>query len=471
MSHYLAAMLSLQWFFLFYFLCVNSSYLMLNVLAYISMRRHLDTQITGVLPQAYAGFLPPVSLLVPAYNEAATIAASVRSMLQLTYHEFEIIVINDGSTDETLAELMREFDLIPFAEAYWRKLPTRPVRGIWRSTRYPNLRVVDKENGGKADALNAGINAARYPLFCAVDADSILQRDSLQLIAQPFIEDARTIAAGGTVRVVNGCKVSGGFLGSVGLPRKILPMLQIVEYLRAFLFGRLGWSSLNAMLVISGAFGLFRKSSVIDVGGYRTDTVGEDMELVMRLHRLHRKRRIPYRIVYVPNPVCWTEVPETLRMLNHQRARWQRGLSESLMMNLGLLFSLRGGWAGWLAFPFALLFEWFGPIIELSGYIFMVIGLWLGVVHVPAFLAFTLVAIVLGILQSTSALLLEEMSFHLYPRPKQLVILFLLSIIENFGYRQLTLFWRLSGLLRWLFGAKPEWGNMTRTASWQQHKT
>lgn len=470
MTHFTDAMLSLQWFFLLYFIAVNSGYLMLNVLSYINMRRHLDAQTLGDLPQAYTNFKPPISLLVPAYNEASTIVASVRSLLQLTYHEFEIIVINDGSRDGTLAELQREFELIPFAEAYWSKLPTKPVRGIRRSTRHPNLRVIDKENGGKADALNAGINAARYPLFCAVDADSILQRNSLQMIVQPFIEDARTIAAGGTVRVVNGCKASGGFLISVGLPHKLLPMFQIVEYLRAFLFGRLGWSPLNAMLVISGAFGLFRKASVIDAGGYRTDTVGEDMELVMRLHRLHREQRIPYRIVFVPNPVCWTEVPETLRVLKSQRVRWQRGLAESLIMNRQLFFSLRGGWVGWLAYPFALLFEWFGPVFEVSGYIFMISGFWLGLVSLPAFLAFTLVAIILGILLSVSALLLEEMSFHLYPRPRQLALLLLMSVVENFGYRQLTMLWRLNGLLHWMFGAKAQWGIMARSASWQQHK-
>jgi cellulose synthase/poly-beta-1,6-N-acetylglucosamine synthase-like glycosyltransferase len=470
MNYFVDAMLSLQWFFLLYFVAVNSVYLMLNVLAYATLRRHLDAQILGELPQAYANFKPPISVLVPAYNEASTIAASVRSLMQLTYHEFEVIVINDGSKDGTLAELQREFDLIPFAEAYWNRLPTQQVRGIWRSMRHPNLRVIDKENGGKADALNAGINASRYPLFCAVDADSILQRNSLQLIVQPFIEDARTIAAGGSVRVVNGCEASGGFLTSIGLPRKLLPLLQIVEYLRAFMFGRLGWSPINAMLVISGAFGLFRKSSVIEVGGYRTDTVGEDMELVVRLHRLHRKRRIPYRIVFVPNPVCWTEVPETLRILKNQRVRWQRGLSESLMMNMGLLFSPRGGWVGWVAFPFTLIFEWVGPVIEVAGYVFVIAGYWMGVVSLPTVFAFTMVAIMLGVLLSISVMLIEEMSFHLYPRPRQLAVLLLMSVLENFGYRQITLLWRLNGLLHWLFGSKAKWGTMTRSASWHQPK-
>jgi len=471
MSHFVDVMLSLQWFFLLYFIVVNGGYLALNILSYLSLQRHIDIQFFEDLPKAYNNFKPPISLLVPAYNEASTIAASVRSLLQLTYHEFEIIVINDGSKDETMAELQREFDLAPFEEAYWHKLPTETINGIWRSTRYPNLRVIDKENGGKADSLNAGINASRYPLFCAIDADSVLQRNSLQLIVQPFIEDARTIAAGGTVRVVNGCEVSGGFLTSVGLPHKLLPRLQIVEYLRSFLFGRLGWSSFNAMLIISGAFGLFRKSSVIDAGGYRTDTVGEDMELVVRLHRLHRKQRIPYRIVFVPNPACWTEVPETVHVLKKQRIRWQRGLLESMQMNLGLFFNLHGGWAGWLAFPFTLLFEGLGPMIEIFGYAFMIAGFSIGVVSLPAFLAFTLLAIVLGILLSISSLMLEEMSFHLFPRPQQLVQLSLVSIIEHFGYRQLTLVWRIEGLLHWLFGTKGSWGAMPRSAQWQQHNT
>lgn len=470
MTTYLDAMVNLQWFFLLYFFIVNSSYLMLNVLAYIGMRRQLGGQILENIPHAYTSFMPPVSVLVPAYNEATTIASSVRSQLQLTYHEYEVIVINDGSTDGTMEELKREFDLLPFPEAYWHKLPTQKVRGVWRSTRHPNLRVIDKENGGKADALNAGVNASRYPLFCAVDADSVLQRDSLQLIALPFVEDSRTIAVGGTIRVLNGCEVSGGFLGTVGMPRTMLPAMQIVEYLRAFLFGRLGWSELNAMLVISGAFGLFRKSAVLEAGGYRTDTVGEDMELVMRLHRVHRQRAIPYRIVYVPNPVCWTEVPESLRVLKNQRTRWQRGLAESLTKNIGLLFCARGGWAGWVAFPFNVVFEWLGPIFELSGYAFMILGFWYGAVSGHVFLAFSLVAIMLGVLQSTSALLLEEMSFHLYPEPRQVYALFLISVIENFGYRQLVLLWRMQGLLQWVFGFRPNWGKMTRSGKWNDDR-
>ncbi|MDE2344243.1 MAG: glycosyltransferase family 2 protein [Betaproteobacteria bacterium] len=457
----------LQWVFFVYFAALNTGYLVLNVVSFFNIRHYMDAQVLSELPRTYTAFKPPITILVPAYNEEATITASVRSLLQLTYDQFEVIVINDGSKDQTLEALRREFQLEPFPEAYWVKLPTQAVRGIWRSRIYANLRVIDKENGGKADALNAGINASRYPLFCAVDADSVLQRNSLQLIVEPFIEDSRTIAAGGTIRIVNGCTVREGFLVSVGLPKKWLPRLQIVEYLRAFLFGRMGWSALNAMLVISGAFGLFRKSSVITVGGYRTDTVGEDMELVVRLHHHHRKNRIPYRIVFVPDPICWTEAPESLAVLKAQRARWQRGLSESLSMNMGLLFSGNGGWISWGAFPFTLLFEWFGVLVELSGYAFMIAGFWLGIVSGQALLAFALVSVALGVLLSVSALVLEEMSFHLYSRYSDLARLFLAAILENFGYRQMILYWRFIGMLRWMFGPKGHWGAMPRSASWQ----
>src|SRR6185369_10958297 len=281
------------------------------------------------LPEIFTGFEPKISVLVPAYNEEANIAASIRSLLQLDYPDYEVVVINDGSRDRTLDVLREEFALQEFPEAFLVRLQTRPVRGLYRSLVHPQLRVIDKVNGGKADALNAGINGARFPLFCGVDADSILQQDSLRLVARPFLEDPSTVACGGTIRIANGCQMSGGALVRAGVPRSYLALCQTVEYLRAFLFGRAGWSPLNALLIISGAFGLFDKEVVVQVGGYRTDSIGEDMELVVRLHRILRKRRQKYRIALVPDPVCWTEAPEDLQTLKNQRVRWQRGLSDS----------------------------------------------------------------------------------------------------------------------------------------------
>lgn len=457
-----------EWVFLLYFIGLNCGYLTLNFLSLFSLSKLMRARMIDELPQIYSGLTPPISLLVPAYNEQASIASSIHSMLQLSYQEFEIVVINDGSKDDTLKVLEQEFALIPFPEAYRQQLKTQPVRGIYRSTLYNNLRVIDKESGGKADSLNAGINAARYPLFCGVDADSILQRDSLQRVAQPFLEDPRVVAAGGSIRIANGCQVSNGFLQKVDLPKKILPLLQIVEYLRAFLFGRMGWSPLNAMLIISGAFGLFKKEVVIEAGGYRTNTIGEDMELVVRIHRLYRRAKKPYRIVFVPDPVCWTEAPEDWTTLKNQRIRWQRGLLESLSLNFGLLCHYRGGVAGWLAFPFMLLFEALGPVIELAGYLFMLALFLSGTISSQALWVFLFVAIGFGILLSVSSLLLEEMTFHIYPHHRHLLLLLLIVLLENFGYRQINSWWRFIGIVRWLRGGKAKWGDMKRTGAWQQ---
>jgi len=452
--------------FILYFIAINCAYVLLDLFALAAMKRHLDQHTLDQFPQSYSGLEPPISVLVPAHDEEVTITASVRSILQLEYPEYEVIVINDGSRDATLQVLIDEFRMVPFPQAYRQQLACGPIRGIYRSTKFENLRLIDKENGGKSDALNAGINAARFPLFCAVDADSILQRDSLRRIVDPFLEDPQTIASGGTVRIANGCRVEGGFLTEIGLPGKLLPAFQIVEYLRGFLFGRLGWTSLNAVMVISGAFGVFRRQAVIEAGGYRNECMGEDMELVVRLHRLHRESGRPYRISFVPDPICWTEAPESLEVLKNQRVRWQRGLSESLALNRELLFHRRGGVVGWVAMPFMVLFEWISPIVEFTGYVFMLAGFALGLVAFEVLALFFMVALGFGMLLSVSALLLEEMSFHIYPKPRQLLALLAVAVLENFGYRQLVTFYRLIGMWRWATGSKSSWGTMTRAGSW-----
>jgi cellulose synthase/poly-beta-1,6-N-acetylglucosamine synthase-like glycosyltransferase len=456
-----------EWLFLLYLLGLTGGYLMLDIVAAVHLRGYMEERALASLPHGFTGFEPQISLLVPAYNEEATIAASVRSLLQLSYSEFEIIVINDGGKDHTLDVLIKEFDLIPFPEAYDKRLDTKPIRTVYHSTAHPNLRVVDKENGGKADALNAGINLSRYPLFCGIDADSILQRDSLRLVVQPFLDDPQTVACGGTVRVANGCEVTNGFLTKVGLPTNPLALFQIVEYLRAFLFGRLGWSPINAMLIISGAFGLFHKDTVVGVGGYRHDTIGEDMELVVRLHRHLRLSGKPYRITFTPDPVCWTEAPEDLKTLRNQRVRWQRGLCESLTKHLVLMCHPRGGAIGWVAFPFMAIFEWLGPVIEVFGYVFVSIGFLMGFVSFKTWLTLLLAAISLGILQSVSAFFLEEISFHVYPKLRHMFLLFLSAILENFGYRQLNSYWKIVGLYQWARGKKGAWGTMARRGTWQ----
>ena len=455
-----------QWVFLAYFVGINLGYLMQNVIAAIGIRCYLQTADQYEAENVFSALDIPISLVVPAYNESASIITSVKAMLQLEYPQYELIVVNDGSTDDTLQKLIDEFDMQEFPEAYRARVESRPVKSVYRSTRIANLRVVDKVNGGsKADASNAGINVCRYPLVCVVDADSVLQPDSLRRVVRPFLEDPKTVAVGGTVRIANGCTVRQGFLEKVGLPSNFLALVQVVEYLRAFLFGRMGWSPINGLLIISGAFGLFHKETLVEAGGYNPDAVGEDMELVLRLHRLMKQKKRPYRITFVPDPVCWTDAPENYRDLKGQRVRWQHGLGQALALNRSLLTNPRGGAVTWVAIPFYVIFELFGPIIEVAGYIFIIICGVMGWLSWPEAGIFLGLAIGLGVMLSTSAIMLEELSFHMYPKFSQLALLYLIAIVENFGFRQLTAIWRFQGLIRWIRGRKHKWQTITRSAS------
>lgn len=451
-----------EWFFMLYFIGMNCSFLFLNLVSLFSVSRYMKERALMDIPGVSNEILPPVSLIVPAYEEETSIISSVIALMQLEYPEFEVVVVNDGSSDQTLQKLIEGCELQEFPEAYRKRIDTKPIRHMYRSRNYHRLRVVDKENGGKSDAINAAINVSRYPLVCVVDADSILQRDSLKRVVQPFVFDNRTVASGGTVRIVNGCEFRDGFIVKPGAPKKILPLIQVVEYLRAFLFGRLGWSPINALLIISGAFGVFHKETLISIGGFRNDTIGEDMELVVRMHRILRKQKKPYRITFVPDPVCWTKAPEKLSILAHQRIRWQRGLCESLFLNFSLFMNPRAGAVGMLAFPFMLFFEWAGPLIEVFGLLVIILGFSFGYIDPVIFGLLLSVSIVFGMLLSLTALLLEEMSFHIYQKPRELFKLFLVSILENFGYRQLNTIWRLIGFSYWLFGTKHKWVRVDR---------
>lgn len=439
------------WCVLGYFIVSKTSYFLLNILSILRMHSIEQGKILADMPQIYSGLEPPISVLLTTRNNADGIVDSVRALLQLDYSTFEVIVINDGSHDASIANLTAAFDLHPFPEAYRIQLATQTVHRIYRSTRHPNLRVLDKAHGGTADALNAGINASRYPLFCSVDDQTILHRDSLRRIVAPFLNDNTMIATAGAVRVANGCTVENGLLGKVALPQRWLPTFQIIEYLRNSLFAPLGWSTLNGMLIVPPAgVGLFRKEVVLEVGGYRTDTRIENMELIVRMHRLMRKQRRLYQITFVADPVCWHKVPQDLASLKNLRIRWQQGLLDSLSQNMGLLFSRNGGVPGRVAFPFFMLFEGLGPIIEVSGYAYMLVAYACGLVSWPAFVMFFSVAIGLGILLSASGLLLEEMSFHLYPTATDIAKLAFITILGNLGYRQLNAAWRSLGTVYWL---------------------
>jgi cellulose synthase/poly-beta-1,6-N-acetylglucosamine synthase-like glycosyltransferase len=292
---------------------INAIYFLLMLLGFFALRarrRAMTDETRDALLRS--PLLPPIAVLAPAFNEAATCRESVRAMLALHYPNHEVIVINDGSTDDTLAILIEEFRLYRSARRPTGQIETKSIRAVYESRDPIPLVVVDKENGGKADSLNAGVNYARGTLVCAVDSDSLLEPDGLLAVTMPFLEDESTLATGGIIRVVNDCTVEGGRVTEVRAPRKLIPLFQAIEYLRAFLGGRVAFSAVNALLIISGAFGLFRRDALLAAGGYLTTTVGEDMEIVARLHASSRDAGKKYSIVFVPEPVCWTEVPETL---------------------------------------------------------------------------------------------------------------------------------------------------------------
>jgi cellulose synthase/poly-beta-1,6-N-acetylglucosamine synthase-like glycosyltransferase len=449
-------------FILVYFLALNGLYMAFSLVALVVLvghRRRWTPQALDTVLRSPA--TPPISVIVPAFCEESTIAESLRGLLLLNYPQFEVVVVNDGSTDRTLDVLVEAFGLVRAPVAYQQPLDTAPVRGLYRSLDHPDLVVIDKVNGGKADSINAGINAARHDLVCVIDADSLLEELALVRAVLPFIEDPTTVAMGGIIRIVNGCEVDAGRVTAVRLPKDWLARFQVVEYLRAFLAGRVAMSAMNCLLIVSGAFGLFRRDAVVEVGGFRTDTIGEDMEIIVRLHRYMRQRQRPYRIVFQPDPVCWTEVPESPRILGNQRNRWHRGTMQVLSAHAQMIGSARYGAVGMFALPYFAVFEAASPVVEAFGYLLNSAGLLFGLVDVEFAQLFFLTAIAFGSLISVTSVLLEEVAFRRYPRSRDLVLLVIVGVLENCGYRQLTTWWRLRGM--WdFFRGRQGWGQMVR---------
>ena len=450
-------------FVLAYFLALNISYILLF---FVSLREVL-TFLRRTFFSDYQQILRsdmtlPISMICPAHNEEKTIVDTVRSLQMLNYPEFEIIVVNDGSKDQTLERLLQAYDLRRVDRVYKRSLPTKSVRALYASPMVPNLIVVDKENGGKADALNCGINLSRYPLFSSMDADSVIEDDALLKAVKPFMEwPEETLAVGGIVRCANGCTVHEGRVTHIALPRKLLPVFQVVEYLRAFLSGRLGWSALRGLLLISGAFGVYRKSAVVDVGGYDSSTDTEDLELVMALHAAYRERKKPYRIVFVPDPVCWTEVPGNWKMLRRQRNRWHRGMLQSLSRYRRMMFNPRYGIMGTIVLPYFLIFETMGPFIETLGYISVPLAWALGLLNTKFFLLFFVLAVAFGVFLSVAAILLEEISYRRYPSWADLWKLLFCGVAENFGFRQTLAVFKIQAFWEYLRGLR-RWGKLER---------
>lgn len=403
----------------------------------------------------------PVSILVPAYNEEQTIVASVRSLLRSQYLQLEIVIISDGSSDATLDRLISAFRMAPLERVPSAGLSTAPVRGTYLSSTHRNVVLVDKANGGKADALNAGLNYARYPLVCAIDADTLLDRDSLARLVWEFQAEPSTVAVGGIVRVVNGSRFAEGRMVEVRTPPGLLANVQVIEYLRAFLGSRVAWSRMGMLLIVSGAFGLFRRQSLIEAGGYDPTTVGEDAEMVLRLYRRRAEAGLPCRITFFPDPICWTQVPDNLRMLTRQRDRWQRGLAQMLWRHRDMLFRRRYGRIGSVALPYFWIFELFAPVIEVFGTIMALIGLAAGALSIPLAVLLLLLSTAYGLALSLTVILMEERAFLRYPNWKDLAKLTGASVAENFGYHQYLTVVRFRSF--WTLLRNRGWGEMQRS--------
>jgi len=439
----------------FYYLACNLIYLRLLVAAIKASVNQNRRQKTAWLDRVRRSPLtPPISLLVPAHNEEGSIVESLRSLLGLDYPDFEVIVTNDGSKDGTLDQLIQHFQLTQSDYLYLPQIETKPVRGVYLSRTERRLIVLDKEAGGsKSDAINAAMNLASKPYVCVVDADSILESDGLLRIMAPVVNDPdRVVAAGGIVRVINGSHVRNGSVREVRLPWGFLEMMQVEEYLRAFLIGREGWSAFNMLLIISGAFGVFRTELCKQLGGFRRGAIGEDLDLVVRMHRHLREQNQKYRIHFVADPVCWTEVPFTFKSLGNQRARWHKGLIESLWHNRCMLFNKRYGRIGLVAIPYMWLFEFLAPGLEFVGWVSIGVAAYLGLLSREFFIQFLLFGYVFSTLISIGSVLIEEMTYKRYNNWRDLARLICFCFLEHFPYRQIHMLWRLRGFWDYLRG-------------------
>ncbi|MGY0401748.1 glycosyltransferase family 2 protein [Carnobacterium jeotgali] len=444
-------------FILGYSITVTALYLILIVVSWRRLREFvgiIQANITSV-----SHYTKPISIVVPAYNEDQIIVDCVQSFLQLDYPEFEVIVVNDGSTDQTLTKLIQSFDLYPVELNSDQKIETAHIKQAYKSNTYADLILLDKENGGKADALNAGINTSVYPLFCAIDADCIIEKDALLRIVSPFLKHEETVAVGGMVRIANGSEIKNGQIVQTKIPKKMIERFQVIEYFRAFLTSRIGWQQYNALMIISGAFGLFKKAAVIEVGGFEK-TIGEDMELILRLHKKFRQTGETYHIDFASDAVCWTQAPDSYKGLESQRIRWHRGLFDSLNRHKEMIGRPKYGVVGLASMPYFFLVELLGPVIEMIGYIVMAFAIYLGIFSSSVIFIFLLTCL-MGILFSYSAILFEEISYKRYGSLKDILVLFAVSILEQFYYRQLTVWWRVKAFFNYNKGSK-KWGTIER---------
>ena len=446
-----------------YMITIILFYILMMIVAYqtLSKRKRLDNDW---LEEDFEMniYTKPVSILVPAYNEELGIIESLHSLITLKYPESEIIVIDDGSKDSTPELVIETFDMVPADRTINTALPSEEILSIYQSKLHPKVFLIKKVNGGKADALNAGINFSRYPYFCSIDGDSILDSSSLLRVMRPIIEsDGQVAVAGGNVRIANGNDIHLGTMVQNQIGNHPLVLMQIIEYLRAFMLGRIFLSRFNMVLIVSGAFSIFNKRIVINAGGYEKDVIGEDMELVVKVHSYIRQNKLDNRIEFVPDPVCWTEAPTSISVLRRQRRRWSQGLFESLWKHKYMTLNPKYGRLGFIALPYFWLFEAFGALIEISGYIYMVLAFFTDKLNTEFALVILVTLVIYGSIFSSLSLLIESWTTTNYLSPKSVFKLVIISLTETFWYRPLTILFRLEGMIRFLF-KKQEWGNMER---------
>jgi cellulose synthase/poly-beta-1,6-N-acetylglucosamine synthase-like glycosyltransferase len=442
-----------------YFVLVNAIDFMLIVASWRSLPAFMRLGAADTMRKVTLSFAPPVSVILPAYNEGEQIVPVIHSLLQIRYPQFEVILVNDGSSDDTLERLKDRYGLVPAPQGRYARFKTKALRGMYRSTKYPNVRVIDKENGGKGDALNAGINESRYPLIFVADGDSLYAVDTLEQMTQPFLTDPATVGCGAGIRALNEADTSGGTPVRRSLPRNMLVRFQIVEYLRAGLASRFAWAPLNGIMCLSGACALWKKDVIVAAGGYSTNTVWEDAEMTVRVHHYMRSARKRYRIAFVPAGMCWTSVPETLAALKHQRISWHRHITETVTKHRNMLFGKNMGLVGWFALPAYVLCEWLAPIWLLFGLAFAVVTAILGVFSWPLQLALIVAIFALSWLKMAMAFLLDEVSYRTHS-PAEVWALFIAAIFEQLGYRQLLAWWSILGMLQF-YARRPIRGRIT----------
>lgn len=450
-----------------YTLFVMGSYLILGVISIYQARKYLKRNTsTDYLKILQSPEAPSVSILAPAYNEEATIIENVRSLLSIQYSNFEVIVVNDGSRDRSLVKMIEEYELQKVNFAVRETLKTEPIKAVYKSRNptHQNLIVVDKENGGKSDALNVALNVSTKDYTLNIDVDSILEQDCLLKLMKPFLEetDRDMVATGGVVRIANDCKVEMGKITEVNVPKKLLAQFQTLEYLRAFLLGRLAWGFLDGLLLISGAIGVFKKELLIAAGGYDRGTIGEDMELVVRMRRYAREHDIKYKVGFVPDPLCWTEVPESWSGLRRQRNRWTRGSIETLLSHKRLFLNPYYGKIGLISYPYWVLFEWFAPLIEFVGLLLLVVFALLGIVDLKFFYLMIFMIYAFTVSFTIATIYIEEITYFQYNKRRQLVRLLLAGLLEPILYHPYVVFSSVTGNWDYFFEGKKSWGGIKR---------